>query len=83
MKTTSQMVEIRHWLVASTLMALVSLAVAYPRLLGRPLFVPEFELCIFYLPTLILGSYCLYLKRTDSRSGIKIHSISQDGLKNP
>ena len=56
-----QMSELRYWIVAFLLMALASLSVGYPRLSHTPVFVAEFELCIFYLPTAILGLVCLRL----------------------
>jgi hypothetical protein len=55
------MSELRYWAAALLLMVVGSLLVGYPRLLHTPVFVLEFELCIFYLPTLILGLVCLRL----------------------
>jgi hypothetical protein len=55
------MSELKYWAAAFLLMVIGSLLVGYPRLSHTPVFVAEFELCIFYLPTLILGLVCLRL----------------------
>lgn len=60
--------ELKYWATAFIMMTLVSAAIIYPRLLHTPLFVVEFELCIFYIPTLVLGLICLRLVRIGAHS---------------
>ncbi|MEJ5293416.1 MAG: hypothetical protein WHS82_07465 [Candidatus Methanosuratincola sp.] len=54
--------EFRGALIASVVMLIVSLCLAYLRLNGMPVFETFFETCLFYLPTAILIGYAAYLK---------------------
>jgi hypothetical protein len=53
------MSELKDWATAFAVMLVGSIAVAFTRLLRSPFFVVEFEVCIFYLPTVVLGLVCL------------------------
>lgn len=63
-----EMSELKYWAVAFAVMSIGSLVVASIRLFRSPFFVVEFELCIFYLPTSILGLVCLRLMKAGARS---------------
>jgi len=63
-----EMSELKYWAVAFAVMSISSLVVASIRLFRSPFFVVEFELCIFYLPTLILGLICLRIMKAGARS---------------
>jgi len=60
--------ERKYWVIAFAVMSLGSLIVVSTRFLRTPFFAVEFEICIFYFPTLILGLVCLRLMKEEVRS---------------
>jgi len=56
--------EARSWTYALVIMSIVSFVMMTLRILSIPAFALEFELCMFYLPTILVGAVCFYFRRS-------------------
>jgi len=56
--------EARSWIYALVIMSVLSLVMITLRILSIPAFALEFELCMFYLPTTVVGAICFHFKRS-------------------
>ncbi|MGC8937012.1 MAG: hypothetical protein ACP5KV_06615 [Candidatus Methanomethylicaceae archaeon] len=54
--------DFRNALLATIILGVVDIYLLMNRVLGEPVFQPQFEFMIFYLPLILLICYSIYLK---------------------
>ena len=77
-KLSADREEARSWIYALVVMSVVSLVMITLRILGVPAFALEFELCMFYLPTALVGAVCLHFRRSAWPSSTSVAGLTGD-----
>lgn len=76
--------DLRNAELASFILGIVDAYLLWRRIFGEPVFQLPFELMIFYLPLILLVTYCIYLKEKASRhslsQGASCHSVKEDNF---